>query len=139
MKYINAKQQIKRAINLQKRVRAHLTNLNSVSKNYLLSIDSPRKPLINSKKVIVEGWIIPKNNTKNIKLRAKNNSNYYEIKTGVKRLDVEKAYPEFSKKTTLHSGFTTDFEYNDGELTIEVDDGKGFKSLFSTVKPFGCF
>ncbi len=132
MKHINPKQQIKRAINLQKRVRTRLKDLNSVSKNYLLSIDSPRKPLINTKKVIVEGWIIPKNNTKNIKLRAKNNSNYYEIKTGVKRLDVEKAHPDFSKDITLYSGFAAEFEYSDGELTIEVEDGKGFKSIFST-------
>ncbi len=129
---INPKHQVKRVIGKSRRTKHAIKRRLSVGNNYYFSIDSPRKTNLDSRTIQVEGWIIPKDN-KTYKLRVKNNGKTYEVSSGLKRLDVAKAHPEKDQVKALHSGFSVEFEFEDGEITVELNNGKGFKKLYTTL------
>jgi len=79
----------------------------------------------------VEGWLIPKNNRK-FDMRIRNNKAIYPVELNVRRIDVKKSYPEIPKEKTLNSGFEVEFDFEDGHLVIEINEGRGFKPLYST-------
>ncbi len=130
------KRNVRRAINLQRRARYAANTRLSVARNYAFSVDSPRQKMQNEKKLSVEGWIIPKKPGK-FELRVRNNDTIHPLKTGLKRLDVVKAHPDLPKDKALYSGFKAEFEFEDGEVSLEINSGKGYKKLYSTPVQFG--
>lgn len=128
---LNPKVHVKRAIRITKRAKHNANKRFSVGRDYVYSIDSPRKKTLEDRKISVEGWLIPKKGT-DYKIRVLNNGTVYEVKTGIKRLDVAKTHPEFPEEVALYSGFATEFEFEDGEITVELDSGRGFRKLYKT-------
>jgi len=136
MSSLNPKHQAKRVLNLGRRTRRVIKSRLSITKDYIFSIDSPRKKILESRTVTVEGWIIPKQ-PKDFQVRVRNNTNIYPVKMGVKRLDVAKSRPNLPEEKTLHCGFKVEFEFEDGDLAVEINSGKGYKKLYSTKVRFG--
>jgi lipopolysaccharide biosynthesis protein len=130
------KHQARRVIGLTRRTRHSLKTRLSVNRDYIFNLDSPRKRLQDKRSIHVEGWIIPKTE-RPFKIRIRNNERSYKVKTGIKRLDVTKTHPNIAKAKALHSGFAVELEFEDGDLTIEIDAGKGYKKLYSTDIAYG--
>lgn len=136
MSKFNPKTNIKRAINVSRRTKKVLEDRLSPARHFIFSVDSPRKKLLDTREVSVEGWIIPKQGEK-YELRVRNNGVIHAVETGKKRLDVAKAHPHIPKDAALYSGFEAQFDFEDGELIVEIDYGKGFKKLYDTPISFG--
>jgi lipopolysaccharide biosynthesis protein len=123
--------QAKRIAHKFRRTQEVVSRRLSVANNYDFSIDNPRKKVVEIRQLEVEGWIIPHKN-KSFTLRVRNNDKIYEVETGLKRLDVAKAYPDYEHDLVLHSGFRATFVFEDGDITLELNEGKGFKKLYHT-------
>src|SRR5258708_27749532 len=108
----------------------------NVGRNYEFSIDSPRKKLLDSRTLIIEGWIFSKKPA-TYQLRVRNNRNLHSVTVGLKRPDVAKTHPEPARQRTLHSGFRAEFVFEDGEVVLEINEGNGFKKLYRTDVSFG--
>lgn len=111
-------------------------NYLSVGKNYTFNVDSPRNKTLDERELTVEGWIIAKKNS-SFKLRVRNNGNTYPVAMGIKRLDVAKTHPHVQKDKALYSGFSSKLIFEDGDITIELNEGGGFRKLYSTDVIFG--
>jgi lipopolysaccharide biosynthesis protein len=136
-KSLNPKHHVKRAISFSRRANHALQAYRSVGKDYIYSIDSPRKKLLDTKLITVEGWILAKDVSKEFTMRVRNNDAIYNVEMGLKRLDVAKAHPELPKKQSLYSGFSAEFEFEDGKIAVELENGKGFKKLYQTDVSYG--
>lgn len=137
MKHLaNTKHQIKRVTSKAHQIKRVLEKRASISRHYTFSIDSPRQKMIAQKELEVEGWVISKDEKK-FKLRIRNNDKIFSPKTGLKRLDVAKAHPEFKYEEALYSGFRAKFDFEDGEVVVEINNGNGFKKLYSTFVIYG--
>jgi lipopolysaccharide biosynthesis protein len=132
---VNPKYHAKRIIHLGRRIKRNVNNKLSTGRNYIFSIDSPRSRNLSERLLSVEGWIIPKKSG-NFRLQVRNNSATYPVKTGIKRLDVAKTHPNLPEEKTLHSGFKVEFEFEDGKISLEIDNGKGYKKLYGTYIQF---
>lgn len=130
------KHQARRVIGLSRRTRHTLKTYFGAGRDFIFSIDSPRKRLQNSQTIQVEGWVISKTN-KPFKLRVRNNDHVYDVKTGLKRLDVSKTHTDIPKAQSLHSGFVAEFKFEDGSLVVEIDTGRGYRKLYSTTIAYG--
>lgn len=130
-KYLNPKNHARKIVHVGRKSRLVVDKKLSVGNNYIYSVDSPRQKNISKRTVLVEGWIISKDD-KSFKLRVKNNQKTHPVKMNLKRLDVSKAYPDLDNQKTLQSGFSAEFEFEDGKLVVELDRGKGYKKLYST-------
>lgn len=119
-----------------KRVQARAKKLRSAQKLYLFNIDTPKSLHQPSREIVVEGWIIPKNN-KPVEVRIRNNNKTYEVATGVERFDVGKTHGAQYGEAALRSGFRSEFEFEDGKITIEVNAGRGFKKLDEKQVKYG--
>jgi lipopolysaccharide biosynthesis protein len=112
------------------------SSLNSKDQNLssdaetVYAIDSPTKSSIASRKLLIEGWIIPGPGMNVKGVRAKNGTIYHDIPFGKKRPDVALAYPNRDPVKTLYSGFSKRLDFNDGSLVVEVDLGEGFLPIF---------
>lgn len=95
------------------------------------SVDNPTRPLLESKSVIVEGWLLPKPDNEIKRARAIYNDQVAVVNHGIKRADVAAAFP--ANNNALYSGFSGEIiiEKNEGKLVIEVDTGHGYKELFA--------
>lgn len=131
---LNPKHHAKRAIQISLQVKHVLKDRLSIAKKFHYNIDSPRKRLLDKRKIQVEGWIIPKRDEK-FEIRVRNNKKIFPVKIDLKRLDVAKTHPKI--KEALKSGFSSEFEFEDGSLVVEVNIGKGFKALYKTKVAFG--
>ncbi len=127
---LNPKHNIRRTLRVARHVKKVTKEYLSVAKNYTYSIDSPRKKSIDERELTVEGWIISKKGSK-FELRIRNNGKIYSVTTGIKRLDVAKTHPKLSKDRALYSGFSSKFIFEDGDITIELNEGRGFRKLYS--------
>lgn len=119
-----------------KKVRRHIKKLRSIQKHYLFNIDTPKSLHQPSRQIIVEGWIIPKNN-KPIEIRIRNNSKIYDVDKGVERFDVGKTHGTQYGEAALYSGFRSEFEFEDGRIIVEVNSGRGFKKLDEKQVKYG--
>src|SRR5687768_8987782 len=124
---INPKRQVKRVIGLARRAHYKVKKKLSIAKNYDFSIDSPRKSGIEKRLLVVEGWIIPRDG-KEYDIRIRNNAAIHSVRTKIKRLDVQKTHMDRGD-LALYSGFSAEFEFEDGSLAIEISTGGPFKTL----------
>lgn len=95
---------------------------------FIYNIDSPSTAIISDKKVIVEGWVIPLKANEIRLIRVMNNNQVYKAKLGKRRPDVHSSFKKYGKKA-LYSGFSVSFEVQEGDISIDVDYGKGFKKV----------
>jgi len=98
----------------------------------LFVIESPKRPIISDKKLVISGWIIPNRDKKVLSLRSKNNNIYHDIQYGIERNDVAKSKGNLNKKCSLFSGFYSEQEYVDGEFSIELNMGDGYRTIYKT-------
>ncbi len=133
---LNPKHHVRIAVNLTERAKYKVRQRLSIARDYEFSIDNPRKRLQEKREISVEGWIIP-NKPGKFKLRVRNNDRIYEVKTGLKRLDVSKSYPDVPNRLALYSGFSSEFKFEDGLIVVELDSGHGFKKLYNTEVQYG--
>lgn len=132
---INPKQNARRALRVSRSVKRRTQQYLSVGKNYTFNIDNPKSEVLDSKELTVEGWIVAKDD-RNFKVRIRNNKKTYPVKLNVRRIDVEKSYPHLPKDRTARSGFEREIVFEEGELAIEISEGKGFRKLYSTSVTF---
>lgn len=92
------------------------------------SVDSPFQARLESRQLLVEGWIIPNDGAEVVAVRAINNEEVQELKHGLRRPDVAKAFSD--NNAAMFSGFSGEFTANDGLVKIEVDFGKGFQEIY---------
>lgn len=118
----------RRAARLARRVKNKLEKHLSVTKDFYFNIDSPRALHLEDKVVEVEGWIIPKSG-QSVSVRIKNGTRYYPVEMNLERFDVMKSLGDKYGEKALHSGFRSSFEYEDGEIVVEVNSGRGYKKL----------
>lgn len=133
---MNPKHQVKRVLGKGRRIKYAVKERVGVARNYVYNVDSPRKKTIETRQLIVEGWIISKDD-KPLKMRVRNNQTIIPIKTGIKRIDVAKSHQEFSKEKALYSGFSVEFEFEDGDIVVELSNGGRFRKLHSTTVRYG--
>jgi lipopolysaccharide biosynthesis protein len=131
-----SKHQVRRVIGLTRRTKQGVKNRLSIQRQFVFNIDNPRKLLVEKKTIEVEGWIFSKSNKK-FEIRVRNNKHTYPLTPDKKRLDVVKTHPSIEKSRVLHCGFYQEFEFEDGDLVIEVNLGKGFKTLYATKIAYG--
>lgn len=133
-KFLNPKNYVRKAVRVSARAQQVLKDKLSVAKHFHYNIDSPRKRILDKKTVQVEGWIIPRQG-RTFEIRVRNNGTLHKVKTGIRRPDVAKSHPHTDK--ALHSGFSSEFEFENGSLVVEVNVGGGFKPLYHTKITFG--
>lgn len=121
---------LRKAKHAHKKLTHKIKESTSAKKNYIYSIDAPKTENIETKTVLVEGWIISKQR-KQFTLRIKNNGNVVVPKIGENRVDVYKTHGEEYGEGARFSGFSSEFEYSDGKIAIEINDGRGFREIFS--------
>ncbi|MHB1864852.1 MAG: glycoside hydrolase family 99-like domain-containing protein [Candidatus Saccharimonadales bacterium] len=119
----------KRAYHQSRRIKYKIKQRYSITRHFKYNVDYPKTNLVETKSITVEGWIIPLDN-KQFQLRVRNNDKTYPIEKGLKRLDVAKTNPSVVEDLALYSGFKTDILVEDGDFSIEVDRGNGFKPLY---------
>lgn len=132
---ISPKQNARRVLRVSRGAKRRVKEYLSVGKNYKFNIDNPRSKVLDKREVTVEGWIVSKNDTP-FQVRIKNNSKVYPVELGVRRVDVAKSYPEIPESKSLHSGFEKEIVFEEGTLSIEINEGKGFKKLATTEVRF---
>lgn len=119
---------------MTRHVKKSATKRFHVSKNFLFNLDSPKSLNLEDNKVTVEGWIVSKKLEK-FEIQIKNGTKKYTPKMAIKRPDVEKSLGEKYGKNSLYSGFRAEFEYQDGEIHIEVRQGRSWRRL-KTLKVY---
>lgn len=114
----------------------HVSRQKIANSKYILMIDDPKRPYINSKNVVFDGWIVPKGSRKITEVRIINNKKIFIGKYGIKRPDVKSFYSEISPQKTLYSGFSVGFEFEDGKAELQVKLDKKYITVFSTELMF---
>jgi len=132
---ISPKHNIRRALRISRGLKRRVKEYLSVGKNYTFNIDNPRKPVLDSRELTVEGWIVSKNGKK-FEVQIRNNKKVYPVDLTVRRVDVVKSYPEIPEEKSLNCGFEKEIVFDEGDLFIEINEGSGFKKLYSTRVTF---
>lgn len=126
------KQIIHKAKSALHRVKRKLAKNKTLAPNSIpirYSIDNPTNSNIESRTIIVDGWIIPDTGVKIEGLEISHNGLRKKVPFGLKRIDVARAFP--NNKSALHSGFSLETEVDNGTLIIEVDVGRGYQKIHS--------
>ncbi len=97
----------------------------------IFSIDSPQKAVVDKKRVVVEGWLIPEGGRSLKGMRVLYGGRQTDLPFGLKRQDVARAYPDRDEDAALMSGFSLELDTQEGALVVEVDLGDGYKRLYS--------
>lgn len=101
----------------------------SVTNLCKFNIEKPTNSQIHEKELLIRGWIIPLDFRQVKSIRALNNKKIHKLTYGITRKDVYNAYPNLNKELSLYSGFTGEFEFEEGELIIQVNFGEGYHNL----------
>ena len=119
----------KKALRLARRTAKGSIGKKSQQFPFKYSIDSPIHPTIDKRVITIDGWLIPNRGTEIKGVRVTNSGKEINVVYGLKRVDVEKAFPD--NPLALQSGFSLETEIADGALTIDVDYGNGYKTIHS--------
>ena len=95
-----------------------------------LSIDSPKRSVIDNQEVRIRGWVIAQRNAPVKAARVKNNNLFHDIEFGLERQDVANVVKGYDPKPTLYSGFEGSFLFEDGTIDVQLDFGNGFVSVY---------
>lgn len=117
---------------LARKSRRAIERYRSRNKRIIYHIDSPINKNVGTKKVIIEGWIIPaKNNIRINSLRARVDTEIFDIDYPNGRPDVHREHKALGD-LSLKSGFSVEVELNNSPILLEVDLGRGFE-VFSRL------
>jgi lipopolysaccharide biosynthesis protein len=97
------------------------------SDRYLYKIDEPRQKQISDRKVVVRGWILPKENLSVISMQLRHSGHINDVSYGFERRDIQQAFPDTFSDKSLKSGFEVKFEFVNGPTILEVDFGDGYE------------
>jgi lipopolysaccharide biosynthesis protein len=101
----------------------------SPSDRYLFKVDEPRQKQISDRRVVVRGWILPKEGVSIRALRLIHSGHVNEVSYGFERRDILQSFPDVKETSALKSGFEVKYEFVEGPSVLEVDFGNGFEVL----------